>query len=93
MTSMTAQDPRVLLDRTVGGLVLVLMHEVHALSGHWAELRERIAVARNARGFGDLLRSQFDLLPETRARLARDRGQRRQLLSGLWSDLSERAAP
>lgn len=93
MASMTMQSSRPIADRALGGLALVLMHEIHALSGHWAEFRERLAVARQARGLGELVRNQIDLLPETRARLARDQGQRRELLDGLRSDLRRRSGP
>lgn len=55
-------------------------HEMVALAGHWAEVRERWAVARKARGLGELLRDQLDLLPETRARLRLDHRERRLLL-------------
>lgn len=73
--------------QAVGGLALILVHEVDAVTGHWAEVRERLAVARKSRSLGELLRHQFDLLPETRARLALDQRARRELLSGWWSDL------
>lgn len=75
------------LERAVSGLTLVLAHEVGALSGHMAEVRERIAVARKARGLGELLRDQADLLPETRARLVQDQRERRALVRGLIADL------
>lgn len=75
------------LERAVGGLTLVLAHEVGALSGHIAEVRERIAVARKARGLGELLRDQADLLAETRARLVQDQRERRSLVTGLIADL------
>ena len=74
-------------DRAVGGLALIVAHELNALSGHWAEARERVAVARQARGLGELVRNQFDLVPETRARLALDRRERRELYAGWLSDL------
>ncbi|MBI3171968.1 MAG: hypothetical protein HYZ32_05150, partial [Hydrocarboniphaga effusa] len=75
------------LGRAMGGLTLVLAHEVGALSGHMAEVRERIAVARKARGLIELLRDQADLLPETRARLVLDQRERLTLLNGLIEDL------
>lgn len=79
--------------RAVGGLALIVVNEIDALGGHWAEARERLAVARQARGLGELLRYQFDLLPETRARLALDQRQRRELVAGWWSDLRRGASP
>lgn len=75
------------MQRAAGGFTLVLAHEVGALSGHMAEVRERIAVARKARGLVELLRDQADLLPETRARLALDQRERLTLLNGLIADL------
>jgi len=55
--------------------------------GHGIEVRERLAVARNARGPVELVRDQLDLLPETRARLAMDHHERRALLRGWVADL------
>ena len=78
---------RLYVRRAVGGLALVVMHELDALSGHVAEVRERLAVARQARGLGDLLRVQADLLPETRARLTLDQRERVALLHSWMADL------
>jgi hypothetical protein len=78
---------RVYVERAVDGAAQVLLHELDALSGHWAEVRERIAVARQSRGIGDLLRTQVDLLPETRARLVLDQRERRALLRSWLTDL------
>ncbi len=80
---------RVYVERAVDGATQVLMHELDALSGHWAEVRERLAVARQARGIGDLVRTQVDLLPETRARLVLDQRERRALLRSWLTDLRE----
>ena len=79
---------RAYVERAVDGVAQVLLHEIDALSGHWAEVRERIAVARQSRGIGDLVRTQVDLLPETRARLVLDHRERRALLRSWWTDLS-----
>ena len=79
--------PRRRANRAAGGLALILMHELNALTGHWAEVRERVAVARKARGLGELLRNQVDLLPETRARLLLDYRERAALLNGWMADL------
>jgi hypothetical protein len=73
--------------RAVGGFALLVMHELDALSGHVAEMRERLAVARKARGLGELVRDQVDLLPETRARLTLDQRERRALLHSWMADL------
>ena len=75
------------LQRAVGGLALVLMHEADALAGHYAEVRERLSVARRARGLGELVRDQMDLLAETRARLTLDQRERRALLHSWVVDL------
>lgn len=71
----------------VGGLALMVMHELDALRGHAVEVRERLAVARKARGIGDLVRDQWDLLAETRARLVLDQRERRALLHSWVADL------
>lgn len=73
--------------RAVGGLALVLLHEWDALWRHGIALRERLVLARRARGVSQLLREQADLLAETRARLAMDHHERRALLNGLVADL------
>lgn len=78
---------RAYVARAVDGASSVLMHELDALGGHWVELRERVAVARKSRGLGDLVRSQVDLLPETRARLSLDQRERRALLRSWLADL------
>ena len=75
------------LFRAVDGATLVLMHELDALGGHWVELRERVAVARKARGLVDLVRGQVDLLPETRTRLTLDQRERRALVRSWLADL------
>lgn len=73
--------------RAVGGFALMVMHELDALRGHVVEVRERLAVARKARGVTDLVRDQWDLLPETRARLVLDQRERRALLHSWMVDL------
>lgn len=73
--------------RAVGGLALVLLHEWDAIWRHGIALRERLALARKARGVSELLREQADLLAETRARLAMDNDERRALLNGWLADL------
>ena len=78
---------RLYLERALGGAALMLVHEVDALGGHWAEVRERLAVARKARGLGELVSQQVDLLPETRARLALDHRERVALLYSWLEDL------
>lgn len=69
------------------GISLLAEHEGHALGGHWLGLKTRWAVARKARNVGELLRDQYDLLPDTRARFAHDHQVRRALVRGLERDL------
>jgi len=78
---------RAYVARALDGATRVLMHELDALEGHWVELRERLAVAREASGVAALVRAQLDLLPETRARLALDQRERRALLHSWLTDL------
>ena len=73
--------------RAVGGFTLIVLHEIDALTRHGVDVRERLAVARKARGVGQLVREQVDLLAETRARLAMDQRERRALLYSFWVDL------
>ena len=92
--TLSTQSPargRVFIERAVDGATQMLIHEIDALSGHWAELRERLAVARQSRGIGDLVRTQVDLLPETRARLILDQRERRALLHSWLTDLRKAA--
>jgi hypothetical protein len=87
LSTRTPARGRVYLERAVDGAAQMLLHEFDALSGHWAEVRERLAVARQSRGLGDLVRTQVDLLPETRARLTLDQRERRALLHSWLNDL------
>jgi hypothetical protein len=80
------------LERAVDGAAALVLHELDALAGHWAEVRERVAVAREAGGIGELVRVQVDLLPETRARLALDMRERRALLHSWIADLMDGGA-
>ena len=74
-------------NRAVGGLALMVMHEIDALSRHTVEVRERLIVARKARGLSELVREQVDLLAETRARLQLDQRERLALLHSWMTDL------
>lgn len=80
------------LDRALGDLSLLAVHELDSLSGHWAALRERLVVAGKAKGVGELLSDQLDLIPETQARLRRDHQIRRELLRGIAQGWRESAA-
>ncbi|MFA5940736.1 MAG: hypothetical protein WC809_15370 [Sinimarinibacterium sp.] len=78
-------------DRVLGGLRLIAVHEVGAIQAHVAAVGERVRVAHRARGVGELLRNQFDLLPESRNRWRRDQLVRRELWRGFVRDLKTRA--
>ena len=73
-----------LLERAIDSVGQIAMHEAGALDNHLLALRERWAVARKARGVGELLRDQIDLLPATRLRLAEDH----ELRLKLWRSLA-----
>ncbi|MEW6167607.1 MAG: hypothetical protein AB1651_07910 [Pseudomonadota bacterium] len=88
---MSASPAETVVDRLVGDLSLIVMHEVGALRGHLAAAQVRVRVARRARGVGELLRDQIDLLPEMRNRLGRDHAVRRALWRGLVHDLRRAA--
>ena len=76
------------VDRALGGVALIAVHEADALQGHWTELEERLEVARHARSASQLIREQLDLFPESKTRLKHDHEIRRQLWRGLWKDVS-----
>lgn len=76
------------IERAIEGLRELSRHEMEAFEGLWAELGERLAVARRAQGVFELVGDQVDLLPETRARLARHHERRLALLRNLVSDLA-----
>ncbi len=78
-TQVVHAKPRV-LERAAVSLAMIAVHEWGALGAHYAELRERVAIARRARGAGELLRDQMDLFPETQARLRQDQHVRRELI-------------
>lgn len=75
------------MERAVAGLAMIALHEWGALGAHYYALRERWAVARQARNAGELLRNQVDLLPETRARLRQDQQVRRELLRRCYKNV------
>jgi hypothetical protein len=77
--------------RAFGGFALIVMHEIDALTRHAVDVRERLAVAREAPGLVELVRDQVDLLAETRARLAFDQRERRALLNSWIADLRSAA--
>lgn len=69
------------------GLNLLAEHETNALGDHLQALNRRILIARRARSLSELLRDQFDLLPDTRSRLSRNHLGRRALLADLRREL------
>lgn len=79
----TADSARERLDDALEGLEQWAVHEAASIDRHWLALRERVRVARRARGVGELLRNQIDLLPATTARLAEDHRKRVELLRAL----------
>ena len=83
------------VNHALGGVVLMAAYELSALTGHWAEVRERATLARGARSLRQLVRDQVDLLAETRVRLAADQKERKDLVRG-WLEclkkLEQRAA-
>lgn len=86
-----AQLLNLYLDRSLGGIALLAVHEMDSLRGHLSALRERWSVARRARTPGELIRDQVDLLPESRNRVLQDQDVRKELWRGLVKDLSARA--
>lgn len=75
------------VDRILGGLRLIAVHEVDAVQAHLAAVGERVRIAQQARDLGELVRNQFDLLPESRNRWRRDHVVRQELWRGFVRDL------
>lgn len=84
----TQEKGEIYLDRVLGGVALIALHEAGSLQGHLEGVNERLRVARRARSLGELLRDQMDLLPETRNRFVRDHQVRRGLWGGFVEDLT-----
>ena len=72
-----------LFERAIDSVGQIAMYEAGALDNHLLALRERRAVARKARGAGELLRDQFDLIHATRLRLSEEHAARRKLWRSL----------
>lgn len=77
----------VYLDRVLGGVAMLALHEAGALQGHLDAVGERWRLARRAGSVRQLLREQLDLLPEERIRVRHDHAVRRELWRGLVKDL------
>jgi hypothetical protein len=75
-----------LIGRAIDSVGQIAMYEAGALDNHLLALRERWAVARKARGVGELLRDQLDLIPATRLRLSEEHQARLKL----WRELAGR---
>ncbi|HUP91726.1 MAG TPA: hypothetical protein VM074_05710 [Solimonas sp.] len=75
------------LDRLLGGVALIALHEASSIQGHLQSAGERLRLAREARNVSELVREQIDLLPEERNRLRGDQEVRRALWRGLLVDL------
>ncbi len=92
MTAGAKISPTQLLNMAVDGLSLLAEHENHSFANLWNAAKARAAVAKKARGLGELLRDQFDLLPDTLASVQRDHQLRLALLEGLGRDLRSTVA-
>jgi len=79
---------KTLLDHAVEGLGEIAVYESQSLDRHLDALRVRVSVASKARGLGELIRDQIDLIPATQALLMDDYRERRVL----WRQLRERIA-
>lgn len=79
------------IDRALDGLSQLAIHEAEALDRHVLAVRERMRVARKARGVVELVRDQFDLLPATAARFAQDHQARRHLWRTVRQALTDRS--
>jgi hypothetical protein len=75
------------LDRVLGGVALLALHETDSLAGHAAALRERVRAARDARSLQQFMREQRNLHVLTRRRFRDDHAIRRELWHGLIKDL------
>ncbi|HZR38185.1 MAG TPA: hypothetical protein VFA75_22640 [Nevskia sp.] len=75
-----------LLERAIDTVGQIAMYEAGTLDNHLLALRERWSVARRARGVGELLRDQLDLIPATRLRLSEEHAGRLKL----WRELASR---
>jgi hypothetical protein len=82
-----AMTARLDVDRVVGGITLIVLHEADALSGHLAALATRLRSAAQTRALRDLLREQRSLARQTQRRLRDDQMIRRELWQGLLQDL------
>jgi hypothetical protein len=78
---------QIYLDRVIGGIALIALHEAGSVQGHIESTVERLRVAREARGLRQLVDDQLDLVPESRNRWRRDHEVRLALWRGLARDL------
>ena len=75
------------IDRVIGGVALIVLHEVDALSGHGRALVARWRSMWRSRSHLERWREQRSLNRQTARRLHDDRLIRRELWRGLWRDL------
>ena len=75
------------VDRIVGGVSLIVLHEADALTGHAQALFTRLRSAWRTRGLHALLREQRSLLRQAERRCRDDHAIRRELWHGLLKDL------
>lgn len=78
-----------MLNTAMDGLSVLIEHESNALENLRKSFGERWIVAGKARGIGELLRDQIDLVPDTQSRLWRDQQLRSELLRGFRRDLKQ----
>lgn len=85
-TARTSVSPTQILEMASDGITLLAEHESAALENLWQGMKAHAIVAKKARGLGELLRDQIDLLPDTQATVLRDHQLRRALIDGLVRD-------
>ena len=80
-------DLKVDVDRVLGGVALLALHETDAIAGHATALRERVRAAGQARSLRQFWREQRALQVLTRRRFHDDHAIRLELWRGLLNDL------
>ncbi|NKF21335.1 hypothetical protein [Solimonas marina] len=75
------------VDRAIGGVLLIVLHELDSARGHARSVGERVRVAAGAHSMRRLWREQRALTRRAQRRRAADHALRRELWSGLFSDL------
>jgi len=88
LPTVKVDNMKALLDQAIDGFSQIVVHEANSIDRHLLALRARVSVARKARGIGELLRDQIDLLPATQLQLMDDHRAR----VTLWRQLRSRIA-